>query len=296
MINKKIVLIGGHGFLGQSILDDLIHKKVKSITVIDSKNNTKSKNSYNFIQKEIEDIKDLEKIFYKSFCVINLAGISNINSADLNPLTTFNRNCISNIKILDACVKAKVKKYIFPSSVYVNGNYGGFYNISKKTNELIVKEYHRKYKLDFLVFRYGSLFGTGSDEKNGLHKIILNILKSKKINLLNDDNITRSFINVLDAARFTNDYIFQNKVKNKIINIVGTDRYKLNEILIIISNILNIDIKYKKIDNLYLEGLNYSITPYKLEDAPLNYKGNFYLDFEDSLKNLIEEIKINENL
>lgn len=296
MINKKIILIGGHGFFGSKVLNDLINRKIKSITVIDSKKIIKISKAYKFINKKIEKIENLEEIFSKSFCVINLSGISDIYSADQDLNYTFNRNCISNIKILDACVKAKVKKYVFPSSVYVNGDYGGFYNITKKTNELIVKEYYRKYKLDFLIFRYGSLFGSGSDEKNGLHKIILNILKSQEISLLKDGNISRSFINVIDAAKFTNDYIFQNKVKNKLINIVGTEKYKLNEILLLISNILNIKINNKKINSLYLKGLNYPLTPYKLEDTPINYKGNYYLDFEESLKNLIKEIKLNENL
>ena len=100
----------------------------------------------------------------------------------------------------------------------------------------------------------------------------------------------------MDAARFTNDYIFQNKVKNKIINIVGTENFKLNEVLILISNILKLKISSKKIKNLYLGKLNYATTPHQIEDTPINYKGNFYLDFEESLKNLIEEIKKSENL
>ena len=56
---KKILVIGGSGFLGSSVVDEFIKKKIK-ITVLDKKK-LHLKNRYvDFIQSDISDEKEIQ--------------------------------------------------------------------------------------------------------------------------------------------------------------------------------------------------------------------------------------------
>ena len=50
-----------------------------------------------------------------------------------NPIRTAEYNIIGTLKLLDLCVKYKIKKFIFASTLYVNSEQGGFYKSSKKS-------------------------------------------------------------------------------------------------------------------------------------------------------------------
>ena len=58
-------------------------------------------------------------------------------------------NILGNINILNACLKAKIKRFIYASSAYAMSDKGSFYGISKLTSEKIVEEYAVKFDLKF---------------------------------------------------------------------------------------------------------------------------------------------------
>ena len=48
-------------------------------------------------------------------------------------------NVISNLKILDLCVKHKINRYLYASSAYAMSEKGSFYGISKLASEKSLK-------------------------------------------------------------------------------------------------------------------------------------------------------------
>ena len=79
------------------------------------------------IKNEKKLISALKGIDY----VFHLAGVSDLHKAYINPKKTAEFNIIGTINVLDACVKNKVKKIIFSSSLYSFTEEGGFYKSSK---------------------------------------------------------------------------------------------------------------------------------------------------------------------
>ena len=75
------------------------------------------------------------------------------------PLETLESNIIGTANILQACLKNKIKKYLHASTVYVNSEQGGFYRSSKHAAELIIENYNEFFGLDFVIMRFGSLYG-----------------------------------------------------------------------------------------------------------------------------------------
>ena len=73
--------------------------------------------------------------------VYNFAGLSDLNESISKPRQTLELNVMGNINILEASVKAGVKRYIYASTVYVSSKKGSFYGISKNTSEKIIEEY-----------------------------------------------------------------------------------------------------------------------------------------------------------
>ena len=54
---------------------------------------------------------------------------------------------------------------------------GGFYRVSKLACEQYIQEFYKRFKLDYTILRYGSLYGAGASKDNTIQKIISNFKK-----------------------------------------------------------------------------------------------------------------------
>ena len=109
--------------------------------------------------------------------------------------------------MLDLCKKYKIKRFIFASTIYVYSSKGGFYRCSKQAAENYIEEFFNKFKLNYTILRYGSLYGPGAGTNNGLSKIILNFLNKKEIIYEGGPNTIREYIHVEDAAKSSVDIL-----------------------------------------------------------------------------------------
>jgi len=106
--NKKILLTGGHGFLGQFVYEELI------------RNGTQEKNIFRPKSKDLDlrKQKDAEKAVHGIDIVIHAAGtIGGIGFAKKNPGTMFYDNLLMGVHLIEAARKAKVEKFIQIGSV-----------------------------------------------------------------------------------------------------------------------------------------------------------------------------------
>ena len=128
-----------------------------------------------FIKGDIKNYRLVEKAIKGCKYVINLAGISDIGVSLKKPVETVKTNILGTINILEACKKFKIKKHIFASTVYVLSSQGGFYRTINTQG--YIQEYKKRYNLNFTIIRYGSIYGEGASNKNGITKIIYHSLK-----------------------------------------------------------------------------------------------------------------------
>ena len=117
-MDKKILIFGGSGFIGTYLCKELIASGFK-VTVADI---VKPKISVDFNDCDIQNKNAIKKCFSNSFdYVFNMAGIANLELANENPINAFNLNVVSNMYIIEQCVKNKVKRFLYTSTYGVYG-------------------------------------------------------------------------------------------------------------------------------------------------------------------------------
>ena len=280
----KIGIIGGNGYLGKKLANYLLKKKIY-FEIFDVKKNKEFPNTRigNILSR-----KDLDKFTKNKSLIYNFAGQSDLNDSFNKPLETAQQNILGTINILNSCKKNKIKKYIHASTIYVGGDKGSFYRCSKKAAEEFIIEFNKRYKLNFSIIRFGSLYGPGSDMRNGLHKIIYSAIKKKVIEYEGSKESIREYIHVEDAAKIC--FISSDKqYNNKIIIASGLDRIKIVDLAHMLSEILNI----KKIifKNKKTIG-HYKYSPYSLDEMSLKkIILPSYIDIAQGLMQVAKEIK-----
>lgn len=285
----NIIVFGGSGFLGSHVADKLTERD-HNVTIFDNKPSSFLKKNQKEIIGNIVNFNDVLKATQKVDIVYNFSAIADLNEASNKPIETVDVNIKGAVNILEACRINKVQRHIFASTVYVYSKHGNFYKCSKLAVENYIDEYYRKFNLNFVIFRYGSLYGPRSQNNNGLKKIIIDSLNNKKVIYNGNKETTRDYIHVEDAALASIEAI-NGKFSNEKINLVGKNTLKVYDLLKMLAEILNY--KDDKIDFKQLDDPDHYIrTPYSYEsNLGKTYSPETHIDLGQGLLQLIEEIK-----
>lgn len=235
MKKKRIAVIGGAGFIGKRLCKLL--SKNNFVLNIDLKK-IYGPNISNIILDILNEKKLLAALKNVDY-VFHLGGVSDLNKALNNPKKTAEVNIVGTINVLSACVKNKIKKIIFSSSIYSFTEEGGFYKSSKLSAEFFIYEFYKRYNLKFTILRFGSVYGEGSNHENGIFKIMYHAIKNKNIMFNGSKNTVRRFINIHDVSILTSKSILK-KYDNKILMITGINSTKITKVLEKIKNIVGI--------------------------------------------------------
>ena len=155
MSKKKIVIIGGSGFLGSHVADYFSNQKYQVI-IADKRKPEELRKNQTFYKLDLNKKINYRSLLNNSLAVFNFAAIADIEDANKKPLETVETNVLSLVKLLKACVKFKVKKFILASTVYVSGNHGGFYKANKLASEVYLREFNKIHGLKYCILRYGT--------------------------------------------------------------------------------------------------------------------------------------------
>ena len=139
------------------------------------------------------------KTFKNAYAVFHFAGIADIGKASLDYITSVKQNILGTTQILEACVKCKVKRFIFGSTIYVYSDLGSFYRTSKQSCELLIENYNKIYDLNFTILRYGALYGRRANDFNFIGNVIKQALLDKKIVREGNGEEIRDYIHVKDV-------------------------------------------------------------------------------------------------
>jgi len=261
MERKKVIVFGGSGFLGSHVSDELT-KNDYDVFIFDIKKSPYFQTNQTMIIGNILD-KDLVRETIKgAFAVFHFAAIADIEEARNNPLETVNYNVIGTINILEACKEYDIKRFIYASTIYVYSDHGSFYRSSKQACELFIENYQKEYNLNFTILRYGSLYGSRANDFNFIRNCIRQALLEGVITRNGDGKEVRDYINIVDAAKASINAL-DKEYKNSYLMITGSQKMKVREVLLMIKEILNGQIKINYVNKSF-EG-HYKITPYSFK-------------------------------
>ena len=286
---KKVLVVGGSGFLGSHVADELTEKGYE-VTIFDQKKSTWINDNQKFIESDLLDREHVIKSLEGFNFVIHFAGIADIGESKEKPLETIETNIIGTANLLEGCRKNKIERFIFASSVYVFSKYGSFYGKSKQACELLIEEYQNEFSLDYIHVRYGSLYGPRAQEWNGLKKYISEIIKNKQIDFSGNGEEKREYIHVKDAAIMTAS-LLESDEKNIAVNITGHQVISTLDLFKLIFEVLQLEekINLSKESNVVS---HYKISPYSFqpkESKKLVPKK--FIDIGQGVLEIIKEIK-----
>ncbi|MCX5884695.1 MAG: NAD(P)-dependent oxidoreductase [Proteobacteria bacterium] len=283
----KAVVFGGAGFLGSHVADVLTDAGYH-VRIFDLKPSPYIRAGQTMIVGDILDPDAVSKAVEGCDYVYNFAGIADLDDASTKPSDTLLLNVYGNTLLLDACVRAGCRRFIYASTIYVYGDKGGFYRCSKQASELYIEEYHRHFNLSYSVLRYGTLYGPRADGRNSIYRYLRQALKEKKISAVGTGDEFREYIHVRDAARLSVE-ILDDKYANTHVTLTGHHVMRFKDLLLTIREILS-----EQIEIEYIEMANrnhYELTPYSYVPK-VDYKltSNCYVDIGQGLIECLAEI------
>jgi UDP-glucose 4-epimerase len=284
----KVAVLGGSGFLGSHVADQLT-KDGHEVIVFDRVESQWLLPSQKMVTGSILDEELLIKSLEGCDAVYHLAALSDLNDTLDKPVETAEINVLGAVKVLNTCRKLGVKRFIYASTIYVYSREGGFYRCSKQAAEHYVEEFQREYGLDFTILRYGSLYGPRSDQSNGLYRVIKNALNEGKITYKGSSEAMREYIHVDDAAK-ASVVALGESFKNESVILTGQRSMKVVDVLKMVAEILNFPSEIDFVDSEYVG--HYIRSPYAYQPKlGRTYTPPLYVDLGQGILQLIEEIQ-----
>lgn len=207
--DKKILITGGTGSLGQALTQRLLQKNVRTIRIL-SRNESKqiemeSKFDDDRLRFFLGDIRDKERLVRATEdidYVFHAAALKHVPKIEYNPFEAIKTNVIGSQNVIDACLESNVKKVICigtDKAVSPLNTYGATKLLMEKlfvtaNNYLDPKKHATK----FIAVRYGNVLGSSGSV---IPKFIEQIKSKKKITIT-DNHMTRFSITMDEALDF----------------------------------------------------------------------------------------------
>ena len=285
---KKVLVIGGSGFLGSHTADELTRRGYHVSLFDESESPWRTPEQVMHVGN-ILDKNALDAALDGIDVVYHFAGIADINESAERPFDTINVNVSGTAQIIDAAVRARVQRFIYASTIYVFSPFGSFYRASKQAAETIIEAYNEQFDLDYTVLRYGSLYGPRAQDWNGLRAYVKQIIQSGRLDYDGDGQERREYIHALDAARLSVD-ILDEKYRNQAITITGTQSMSSTDLFQMIFEIAG-----KKPEVNYEVGtrsqFHYGLTPYRYTPRQsTKLIPSEFVDLGQGILEIVEEI------
>jgi len=245
----NIIVLGGSGFVGKSLLQKLESKKFKVKVMV---NSSKIKNKFKKFHGDILDKKTFENQIKNGDIIINLVGQYNDHISNFIDL-----NIKGGLNLLESCKGKKNIKIILISSIDAYGENMHYaskekdksspqnnYGLIKLLAEKMYENFANIHGLDVIVLRLSNLYGP--NKKNGL---ILNILKAIKkngtVSINHNGKQQRDYLFIEDAVDGIIKAIQCRLKKYNVINISSGKRYRSTEIIKLAQELSHKKLKFK---------------------------------------------------
>ncbi len=221
--NRNVFITGSTGFLGSYLTDELISKKASVTSLVrDWVSNSRfifsdTIKKVNVVRGEVEDYALLERILneYEIDVVFHLAAQTIVETANRNPISTFETNIRGTWSLLEACRRNSLVKTIiiassdkaygvqknlpYSENTPLQGNHP--YDVSKSCADLLSYAYFNTYKLPVCITRCGNFYGGGDINFNRIIPgTIRSVIYNERPIIRSDGSFIRDYIYIKDAV------------------------------------------------------------------------------------------------
>jgi len=269
-MKKKILLVGGSGFIGHNlalffkkknyepyVVDSFSINNILSFTDHEIKNKTLYNRilnnrinllNSNQINLKIADAKDYHLIagLYNEIdpdIIIHLAAVSHANKSNKFPHNTFD-NSLRTLETTLDYAKDKKKHVIYLSSSMVYGEFDGkkvneettckpigIYGTLKYSGELIVKSYNHVFGMPYTIIRPSALYGERCVSRRVSQVFIENALSGKNIEINGSGKEKLDFTYIEDFISGIFLCCEKKEAINQTFNLTYGDSREINELI-----------------------------------------------------------------
>ncbi len=267
---KKVLLIGGCGFIGHNLALQLKSKNYE-VNIVDGLNvnnlfsfNDNSNDNNEFYRRVLNNRLDLlskKKINYQISdarnyhalskiinqvspdTIIHLAAVSHANKSNKDPHTTFDHSLRTLENALDVSRSVKAH-FIYMSSSMVYGNFDGqtvneeqklnpigIYGTLKVCGEQIVKAYNQVFNTPYTIIRPSALYGERCVSRRVGQIFIENAIRGKNITINGDGEEKLDFTYIKDLVDGITLCIENKNSRNQTFNLTYGLGRKINELI-----------------------------------------------------------------
>lgn len=248
MLRKKVLVIGGTGFLGYHLIKKCLSKKML-VTSISRKKPSKNffLRKVNYKTCNLKDSNKLKKIIQNDFeFVVNLGGNIDHN----NKIKTYSSHYIGVKNLYEALKKKKIKKFIQIGS---SSEYGKIFGKVKETDICGPKMIYGKSKLNaskfllkkfklekfpVVILRFFQIYGPMQKTNRLIPYVISSSIQNKSFSC-SEGSQFRDFLYVDDAINaILKNFNNKKKMIGKIFNIGYGKPIKVKDIILLITKII----------------------------------------------------------
>jgi UDP-glucose 4-epimerase len=223
--SKRFMLIGGAGLVGSHIADQLAAEPVEEIVILDNfVRGTRRNLGTALTSPKVRIVEG--SMTDRSLLARELEGIDGVfllaslwlGECVSDPRQAWEVNTLGTWNVVEACLKAGVKRIVYSSSASVYGNAvvtpmtedhpfnnRTTYGATKIANEQMLRAVYEQHRLPYIGLRYMNIYGPRMDY-NGVYvsvimKALDRIVAAERPVIFGDGSQVYDFIHVHDAAR-----------------------------------------------------------------------------------------------
>lgn len=263
---KQILVTGGAGFIGSSLINRLIEYPQVRITCLDNFDdfydpkikksnivNHLKKGTYKFIRADIRNFSLLKsKLSGHYDAIIHLAAKVGVNPSLKDPAIYTQVNVNGTQNMLELAREFHCKKFIFVSSSSVYGvnprvpwkenDYNLLpispYAVTKISGELLGRIYARLYNFEFIALRLFTVYGPRMRPDLAIHKFTKSILEGKPIPIYGDGKTMRDYTYVDDIVSGIIAALDYSNSQYEVINLGNNRPVKLRTLIYLLEKFL----------------------------------------------------------
>ncbi|MBD2148113.1 SDR family NAD(P)-dependent oxidoreductase [Sphaerospermopsis sp. FACHB-1194] len=315
---KKVLITGGAGLVGSHIADQLVKQGVSEIVILDNfvrgtKANLEwaiANGNVKIIAGDIRDQKLLNEIIPGVDILFHQAAIRITQCAE-DPRLALEVLVDGTYNVLEAAVKAKVKKVIAASSASVLGlaeefptteshhpyNNRTFYGAAKTFNEGMLRSFNEMYGLDYIALRYFNVYGSRMDIYGVYTEVLVRwmdrIIEGKPPLIFGDGLQTMDFVSVEDIAR-ANILAAQSDVTDEVFNIASGIETSLNDLAFSLLKVMKSDLTPEYTGERKVNPVKRRLADTSKAEKLLGFKAEISL--EEGLTRLVDWWKKTKNI
>ena len=309
----NILFLGGAGFIGSSIVSYLSHNKDCKITVLEPEFASLHRLSglpVAIHRGELSNIDEIKTLILekKIDTIVHLVSTLIPGSSFDDYQREFTNVLYPSVRLMEFCSEQDIKFVYFSSGGTIYGDRKGnvtpfkeedqmapisFYGWSKQMMENSILFMHRTQHLKYIIIRPSNPYGKGQNlyGRQGLIAVALGkIFSGESIQVWGDGSSVRDYIYIDDLGKAMADILLDENIVNETLNIGSGIGYSVNEILSILREVVDEDVKVE-----YIAARNVDVSSVVLDTIKLQHLIHFNpREIKDGITRFYQEVKHGE--